>query len=223
MADQIWKEYFILWMDTRCTCTPRSLSRCSTTWWGQKEGCASIRTQHTAETHGDGERGGGQWAREHPAAALCRDRNCTQCFGHSYKCCLQGCRAPAAMQKVVLAHFPSYLLLGLQDLFFHGVHKHGAPIVVHAEELDFLQRHIFIQLQPAKGTGHPATLCSGAAHGHGNALLPIAHPPAHPTAPTIALQMQPCCNASSLATHPAGTPRLRTALQLCIATGGMKC
>lgn len=58
MADQIWKEYFILWMDTRCTCTPRSLSRCSTTWWGQ-EGCASIRTQHTAETHGDGERGGG--------------------------------------------------------------------------------------------------------------------------------------------------------------------
>lgn len=55
------------------------------------------------------------------------------------------------------------------------------------------------------------------------ALLPIAHPPAHPTAPTIALQMQPCCNASSLATHPAGTPRLRTALQLCIATGGMKC
>lgn len=54
---------------------------------------------------------------------------------------------------------PSYLLLGLQDLLVHRRHKNGPAVMIHAVKLYFAQRHLFIQLQPAKGTALGSQIC----------------------------------------------------------------
>lgn len=63
---------------------------------------------------------------------------------------------PSEIQPPFLS---SYLLLGLQDLLVHGRHKNGPAVMIHAVKLYFAQRHLFIQLQPGKGTALGSQIC----------------------------------------------------------------